>query len=316
MMTTSSLSETIRKEALRLGFIDCGFSKVRPLTEHEPKYQDWLQQGHHASMDYMTRNTDKRIHPALLVDNAKTVISLLYNYYTSAKLEGSPLKIAKYAYGKDYHDVIKNKMRALDRFMKEQAGEVTQRCFVDSAPVLERAWAQNSGLGWIGKNSCLISRKHGSFFFIAEIITTLDLDHIQSTIKDYCGSCQKCIDACPTKAITVNRTINSNLCISFHTIENKGDIPSALKGKFEGFIFGCDICQDVCPWNRKAIPNTEALFNLTDGIREMSTEHWVALDEEKYRKMFKGSPVKRTKFTGLKRNIYFSYSDLQHKNSF
>ncbi len=309
--TTASLTDKIREEAFRLGFLDCGFSKVRPLAEHEKKYQDWLQQSHHASMDYMVRNIDKRINPALLVDGAKTVISLLYNYYSSEKLEGSPLKIARYAYGKDYHEVVKEKLKRLDQFIKDLAGEVNQRCFVDSAPILERAWAQNSGLGWIGKNSCLVSRKHGSFFFIAEIITSLEVEEEQASVKDYCGSCHKCIDACPTQAITANSTINSNRCISYQTIENRGNIPSDLKGKFHNYIFGCDICQDVCPWNRKASPHAEPLFSLKEELRKMSLVDWETLNEEKYRQIFKGSPVKRTKFSGLKRNIAMAVSYLK-----
>lgn len=308
-----SLPDKIREEAFRLGFIDCGFSKVRHLAEHESRYMDWYGQGHHASMEYMARNIDKRLNPALLVDDAKSVISLLYNYYTTESLQTSPLKIAKYAYGKDYHDIVKDKLRLLDQFIRDLAGDVNQRCFVDSAPVLERAWAQNSGLGWIGKNSCLISRKHGSFFFIAEIITTLELEPTHSAIKDYCGSCQKCIEACPTQAITANRTINSNRCISFHTIENKGDIPYSLKGKFENYIFGCDICQDVCPWNRKATPNSEPLFGLNPELQRMNLQDWQTLEEEAYRRIFKGSPVKRTKFSGLKRNIAFLNDNLERK---
>jgi len=298
-----SLKDKIHQEAIRLGFIDCGFSKVRALTEHENIYNNWIEQGQHASMYYMERNTEKRIHPAQLLDGAKTVISFLYNYYSPEKFKGSPLKIAKYAYGKDYHDVIKDKLSMLDRFIKDLAGDVNQRGFVDSAPVLERAWAQNSGLGWIGKNSCLISRKHGSFFFIAEIITSLEFDAEQTSVKDYCGSCQKCIDACPTNAITEKRTINSNRCISYQTIENRGDIPSQFFGKMQDYIFGCDICQDVCPWNKKSSPHNEPLFSLKSELQEMSLINWQNMDEERYKQLFKGSPIKRTKFSGLKRNI-------------
>lgn len=302
---TTHLPDKIREEAIRLGFLDCGFSKVRSLDEHESRYMDWINQGHHATMDYMERNIDKRFDPSLLVDGAKTVISLLYNYYTNETLTGSPLKISKYAYGKDYHDVVKDKLRLLDQFIKKHAGEVNQRCFVDSAPVLERAWAQNSGLGWIGKNSCLISRKHGSFFFIAEIITSLELEPTPQKVNDYCGSCQRCIEACPTQAITSNRTINSNRCISFQTIENKGDISIELKGKFQNNIFGCDICQDVCPWNRKSVLHTESLFSLSSSLQNLTEEDWQSLDEDTFRKLFKGSAVKRAKFSGIKRNISF-----------
>jgi len=309
-MIKSILSDKIQEEAQKLGFLECGFSSVRVLTAHEKKYQQWIENGHNASMDYMTRNTDKRINPGLLVENAQTVISLLYNYYSSEKLEGSPLKVARYAYGQDYHDVIKDKLRLLDQFIRELAGNVNQRCFVDSAPVLERAWAQNSGLGWIGKNSCLISRKHGSFFFIAEIITSLKVDFEESFVKDYCGSCNKCIDACPTQAITADRTINSNVCISYQTIENRGNIPAELQGKLEYNIFGCDICQDVCPWNRKSSPNSEPLFALKEELKYMKLEDWKDLDEIKYQKLFKGSAVKRTKYFGLKRNVAAASSDV------
>ena len=307
---TAHLPDKIREEAKRLGFLDCGFSKVRSLDEHESRCMDWINHGHHATMDYMERNIDKRLDPALLVDGAKTVISLLYNYYTNEALTGSPLKISKYAYGKDYHDVVKEKLRLLDQFIRTQVGEVSQRCFVDSAPVLERAWAQNSGLGWIGKNSCLISRKHGSFFFIAEIITSLELEATPQKVNDYCGSCQRCIEACPTQAITPDKTINSNRCISFQTIENKGDISAELKGKFQNNIFGCDICQDVCPWNRKASQHSEPLFHLSESIKTMAEEGWQKLDEETFKWLFKGSAVKRAKFSGLRRNIHFTFNTL------
>jgi epoxyqueuosine reductase len=305
-MVESNLQDIIQKKALSLGFLECGFSKVQLLVEHEKKYQQWLANGHHGSMEYMARNVEKRINPALLLEGAKTVISLLYNYYTNEKLTGSPLKIAKYAYGQDYHDVVKAKLNTLDQFIRSTTREdIIQRCFVDSAPVLERAWAQNSGLGWIGKNSCLISRRHGSFFFIAEIITSLELEIEQVPIKDYCGSCQRCIAACPTQAITPERTINSNRCISYQTIENRSDIPQELTGKFENYVFGCDICQDVCPWNKKSIPHSEPLFKLRDGVKFLKSEDWMKLDVSRYQQLFKGSAVKRTKFSGLKRNISF-----------
>lgn len=296
--------QRIRQEAIRLGFIDCGFSKIHAIPEHEERYHNWLRQGYHASMEYMERNADKRVHPDLLVEGANTVISLLYNYYTPEKLEGSPLKIAKYAYGQDYHDVVKDKLRKLDQFIREEFNGVEQRCFVDSAPVLERAWAQHSGLGWIGKNSCLISRKFGSFFFIGEIITTLDIGNEKVSVKDYCGSCQRCIDACPTQAITMNRSIDSNRCISFHTIENRDeDFPAHITDKLSGNIFGCDICQDVCPWNKNSSPHNEPLFELKETLRSMSLVDWQTLSQEKYVQLFKGSAVKRAKYIGLQRNI-------------
>jgi epoxyqueuosine reductase len=303
--TAQNITDRIRQEAGRLGFLDCGFSEVRHLTEHERPYYDWLARGLHADMGYMERNVEKRFDPTQLVEGAKTVITLLYNYFSRDSLEGSPLKISKYAYGTDYHFVVKEKLRLLDQFIRDIAGEATQRYFVDSAPVLERAWAQNSGLGWIGKNSCLISRKYGSFFFIAEIITSLQLGSTHLPIKDYCASCRKCIDSCPTQAITEHRTINSNRCISYQTIENKGKIPPELNGKFQNYIFGCDICQDVCPWNKKADPHTEPLFGLKTPLRQITLAEWINLDEKKYQELFHKSAVKRSKLSGLKKNIEY-----------
>lgn len=300
----SEISELIRKEAFRLGFSDIGFSKARFASECEKPLNDWLGIGHHAGMDYMVRNLNKRLNPSLLVEGAGSVVSLLYNYYSKESLTGAPYKIAKYAYGEDYHDVIKVKLRELNNYINENFGEQSQRCFVDSAPVMERFWAQNSGLGWIGKNSCLISRKHGSFFFIAEIITSLELDY-DVPLNEYCGSCRKCIDACPTHAISENRTINSHLCISYHTIENRAEIPISLNGKFSDNIFGCDICQDVCPWNKKAHQHSEPLFYLKKKVQEMTQDEWRNLDEENFQTIFKKSAVKRAKFNGLQRNIRF-----------
>lgn len=299
----SNITAFIRDEAFRIGFLDCGFSSVRKLHEHEERYQQWLSNEYHAGMEYMERNIDKRLDPSLLVDGAKTVISLLYNYFSSETLTGSHLKISKYAYGKDYHFVVKDKLAELDSFIRSFYPDVVQRCFVDSAPVLERAWAQNSGLGWIGKNSCLISRRYGSFFFICEIITSLELAETTETIHDYCANCTKCIDACPTQAITENRTINSSRCISYQTIENKGELSGEVKGKFGVLIFGCDICQDVCPWNRKSVPHSEPLFHLKDDLKQMTAEDWKNLDESKYQQLFQKSAVKRAKFSGIKRNI-------------
>jgi epoxyqueuosine reductase len=300
----SEKSAGIRQEAFRLGFTDIGFSKARFASECEAPLSEWLGKNYHAGMEYMNRNYEKRLDPTLLVDGAKTVISLLFNYFSADNLSGSPFKIAKYAYGQDYHEVIKSKLAELSNYIKAHFGEQSQRCFVDSAPVMERFWAQTSGLGWIGKSSCLISRKHGSFFFIAEIITSLELEY-DEPINDYCGSCRKCIEACPTKAITENRTVNSHSCISYQTIENRSEIPSSLAGRFSNYIFGCDICQDVCPWNKKSHQHSEPLFSLKKEIKEMTQEGWRNLDEEMYRLIFRKSAVKRTKFSGLQRNIRF-----------
>jgi len=306
-LNSLNLTHLIFEEALKIGFLDCGFSKVRPLNEYRKPYLNWLQNGYHAGMGYMEKNIDKRLNPALLVEGSKTVISLLYNYFTFDKLEGSELQIAKYAFGKDYHDIIKDKLNQLTLFITNHAGEVNQRSFVDTGPILERAWAQNSRLGWIGRNSCLISRKHGSFVFIAEIITSLELEaaDINNSSKDFCGSCRMCIDECPTQAITENRTIDSNKCISYQTIESRDEIPLALKGKFHNYIFGCDICQDVCPWNRRSKVHTEPLFQLKPEIRDMTLDGWKNLDEKTYQVIFQKSAVKRAKLAGVKRNIEF-----------
>jgi epoxyqueuosine reductase len=300
----NGLADEIRAEAHRLGFAECGFAKVRALNEYEPAYARWLHGGYNGTMAYMERNQDKRLDPALLVEGAKTVISLLYNYYTTDHLNQSTYKIARYAYGTDYHEVLKTKLNELEVFIRQRAPSVIQRPFVDSAPVLERAWAQESGLGWIGKNTCLISRRHGSFMFISEIITSLELCY-DEPLKDYCGSCRKCIDACPTQAIVDGRLIDSNKCISFQTIENREEIPDHLSGKIKQYVFGCDICQEVCPWNTKAHPHSEPLFYLRDGIRDMTSEQWENMDEADYQQKFRKSAIKRAKFQGIKRNVNF-----------
>lgn len=299
-----SLTNEIRSEAQRLGFAACGFGRVRPLEEFQHKYQQWIDSGYHASMSYMERNVEKRIDPGQLVEGAKTVISLLYNYYTPDQLSQTKYKVSRYAYGTDYHEVIKDKLKALDAFIRSRSENVVQRSFVDSAPILERAWAQESGLGWIGKNTCLISRRHGSFLFISEIITSLELSY-DEPLKDYCGSCRKCIDACPTQAIKDGRLIDSNKCISYQTIENRGDIPNHLTGKFNRYVFGCDICQEVCPWNTKAHSHNEPLFYLRGEIKDLTPEQWENITEDDYQRIFRKSAVKRAKFSGITRNIAF-----------
>lgn len=255
-------------------------------------------------MEYMERNVEKRLNPIFLVENCKSVISLLYNYYTTDKLSPSGYKISKYAYGIDYHFVIKEKLRELESVLKSLDETIQIRYFVDSAPVFERFWAQQSGLGWIGKNTCLISRRHGSFFFIAEVISSLELEYDEPA-ADYCATCTKCIDACPTNAILPGKLIDSNKCISYQTIENKGEIDPQLKGKFNNYIFGCDICQDVCPWNRKAVSHQEPKFNLNTHLKELSSDDWHNLSQEKFNTIFGKSAVKRTKYSGLMRNIEF-----------
>lgn len=300
-----SLTELIRNEALRLGFVACGFSRVRELSELKPIYNNWIDSSYHATMEYMERNIEKRIDPGLLVENSKTVISLLSNYYTANTLKNTTYKISKYAFGTDYHEVIRSKLTVLDEFIRQQAGnEISQRSFVDTAPILEKYWAQMSGLGWIGKNSCLLSKSHGSFVFISEIITSLELEP-DITEKDHCGTCRKCIDACPTSAITENRVIDSNKCISYQTIENKGQISEDLKGKFNGYIYGCDMCQDVCPWNTKAKQHNEPLFTLRRELEVLSNSQLEAMNDVEFQHIFKKSAIKRTKLIGLKRNINF-----------
>jgi len=303
-LNRNDFTSLIREEAHNLGFLECGFAQIRTLDEHKQPLLQWLNQGHHAGMTYMEKYTEQRINPVLLVEGAKSVISLLYNYYTPETLEGSPLRFAKYAFGTDYHLVIKNKLKQLSLFIQQLEPDVVMRTFVDTGPVLEKAWAQNSGLGWIGKNSCLISRRHGSFVFIAEIITSLEFDYGKSS-KDFCGTCRRCIDTCPTQAITESRTINSERCISYQTIENRGEIAQTLKDKFHHFIYGCDICQDVCPWNQMSKPHAEPLFYLRDELRNMTLDGWKNLDEPTYQRVFQKSAVKRAKFGGLKRNIEF-----------
>jgi epoxyqueuosine reductase len=298
------LTDLIRVEALKLGFLDCGFSQVRTLCEVEEHYRQWLRNNYHASMSYLERNLEKRLNPGLLVENSKSVISLLYNYYTPDAFSDQEYKISKYAYGDDYHDVIRERLNSLDKYIRQIAENVEQRCFVDSAPVFERQWAMNSGLGWIGKNTCLITKKQGSFVFIAEIITNLELKY-NAPVKDYCGSCSKCIEACPTGAILPDRTINSHKCISYITIENKEAIPNYFKNRIKNFIFGCDICQDVCPWNKKSVQHNEPLFILNKRLSDFKKVDWKVLNEGEFKELFRKSAVKRTKYSGLVRNINF-----------
>ena len=299
-------SETIREEALRLGFAACGFSRAENLPEDAERLKDWLDKDYHARMGYMANHFEKRCDPTLLVEGSKSVISLLYNYYTDQQQSDprAPV-ISKYAYGIDYHFVMKEKMNLLFDFIKLSFGTVEGRVFVDSAPVLDRAWAQRSGLGWIGKNSNLISRKAGSFVFIGEIILDLELEYNQVPEGDFCGSCTRCIDACPTDAILTNRTLDAKRCISYQTIENKGDVDTELEGKLSNRFFGCDICQDVCPWNRSAVLHIEPAFKPTEELLGMSQKDWQELDREHYTKLFRKSPVKRAGFDKLKDNIAF-----------
>lgn len=294
----------IKQKARELGFEYCGIAKAEFLEEEAPRLEKWLHQQAHGKMSYLEQHFDKRLNPQLLVPGAKSVISLMMNYYPSKDLarHGS-YKIAKYAYGEDYHFVLKRKLKELFAFIQENIGEVTGRVFVDSAPVMERAWAAKSGLGWIGKHTLLIRKGKGSFFFLAEIILDLELAY-DSPTKDYCGSCRRCIEACPTEALTPY-WLDASKCISYLTIELKEAIPSAFKGKMNDWIFGCDICQDVCPWNRFAQPHHEPAFNPPAELENMTKHDWQELTSEIFGKIFKKSALKRTKFEGLQRNIRF-----------
>lgn len=299
-------SLAIRNEALRLGFSACGFVKAEPLSEDAAKLEKWLEAGHHGSMQYMANHFEKRTDPTKLVEGAKSVISLLLNYYSDQRQKDpeAPV-ISKYAYGTDYHFVMKDRMKSLLRFIDEKYGPVSGRVFVDSAPVLDRAWARKAGLGWIGKNSNLINRDLGSFVFIGELIIDLELEYNQVPESDFCGACTICIDACPTAAILPDRTIDANRCISYLTIENRDDIPEPFRDHMENRIFGCDICQDVCPWNRKAKQNDTEEFHPAPRLLEMTRADWQQLDQPAFNTLFKRSAVKRAGYKGLKRNIDF-----------
>jgi len=305
MSTKLHNTNLIKTEAKRLGFLSCGISKADYLEGEAPRLEKWLQNNFHGKMKYMENHFDKRLDPRKLVPDAKSVISLQYNYFPIKNQERSSFQISKYAYGEDYHHVIKDKLYQLFHFIRENIGDVNGRVFVDSAPVMERTWAKKSGLGWIGKHSLLISKKKGSFFFLAEIILDLTLEYDQEFKTDHCGNCTKCIDACPTEAILPNNTIDGSKCISYFTIELKDEIPSDMKGKFEDWMFGCDICQDICPWNRFSIPHIEPKFKPQEDLLNMSKKNWEELTEGVFRKIFKKSAVKRTKYKGLTRNIRF-----------
>jgi len=304
-MNKQQATSFIKSEAIRLGFDFCGISKAEFLEEEAPRLEQWLKKDMHGQMKYMENYFDKRLDPRLLVDGARSVISLMLNYYPSeTQKDPAAPKISKYAYGEDYHYVIKEKLKELLNVIQDKIGEVNGRVFVDSAPVLDRAWAKKSGLGWIGKNSNLINKQSGSFFFLCELIVDLELEYDQG-VKDFCGTCTKCIDACPTDAIVDPYIVDGSKCISYFTIELKENIPQEVKGKFENWAFGCDICQDVCPWNRFSKSHNEPLFNAKLGLLDMSENDWHEITEEVFKDIFKNSAVKRTKFEGLKRNLKF-----------
>lgn len=300
------ITQKIKAKAQELGFLYCGVSEATFLEEEAPRLERWLKANHQGEMRYMENHFDKRLDPRLLVDDAKSVVSLLYNYFPAERLpEGAEdLKISKYAYGIDYHFVIKDKLKTLMDYIQEEVGEVGGRAFVDSAPVMDKAWARRSGAGWIGKHSNLINKQNGSFFFIAELIIDLELE-ADGSVKDFCGTCTRCIDACPTGAIVEPYVVDGSKCISYFTIELKEAIPLEMKGKFDNWVFGCDVCQDVCPWNRFSKPHQEPSFNLHPDLPFFTNNDWEEITEDVFKVIFKKSPIKRTKLEGLKRNVSF-----------
>ncbi len=305
MTNKSTYSQLIKEEARRLGFSFCGISKAEFLEKEAPRLEQWLKEGRHGKMQYMENHFDKRLDPTLLVEGSKSVISLLYNYHNpEAALGSDRIKISQYAFGEDYHVVVKDKLQELMQFIWTEIGEVSGRVFVDSAPVMEKAWAIKSGLGWLGKNGNLINKQAGSYFFVSELILDLDLeyDHAQT---DHCGSCTACLDACPTGALYEPHKVDGSMCISYFTIELKDAIPQEMKGKFEDWVFGCDVCMEVCPWNRFAKKHSEPRFEPNPMLKEMSILDWTDISEEVFSKLFKKSPIKRTKYNGLRRNIDF-----------
>ncbi|QQL50822.1 tRNA epoxyqueuosine(34) reductase QueG [Mucilaginibacter ginkgonis] len=299
-------SQLIKEHAQRLGFMFCGIAKADFLEEEAPRLESWLNAGMHGEMKYMENYFDKRLDPRLLVDGARSVISLGLNYYTN-DLQQDPTapKISRYAYGADYHSVIKEKLKELLEVINEEIGEVGGRAFVDSAPVLDKAWAKRSGLGWVGKNSNLINKQSGSFFFLAELIVDLDLEYDIAPTVDHCGTCTRCLDACPTEAIIAPQVVDGSRCISYLTIELKNEIPAEFQDKMDGWAFGCDVCQTVCPWNKFSIEHIEPAFKPKEELLGMTAQDWHEITEDTFQKVFKNSAVKRTKYAGLKRNIEF-----------
>jgi epoxyqueuosine reductase len=299
-------TQFVKETAARLGFEYCGIARAQKLDDDARRLEDWLSKGMHGSMKYMENYFDLRVNPSLLVPGARSVITLLQNYYPSYQQEEGALKISKYALGNDYHEVIRTKMRTFLDLLQQHIGEINGRGFVDSAPVLERSWAERSGLGWVGKNSVLINKQSGSFFFIATLITDLELEYDDPFAKDYCGSCTRCIDACPTDAILPDRVVDGSKCISYFTIELKDMlIPDSEKGKFDNWAFGCDTCQDVCPWNRFSKPTTESEFTPIPELLNLGTREWEEMTEETFKKIFRNSPISRAKWKGMQRNIKF-----------
>ena len=303
-MNKTKHSQFIKTEAKRLGFLSCGISKAGFLEEEAPRLEKWLKNNAHGEMRYMENHFDKRLDPTKLVEGSKSVVSLLLNYYPSEIQNPESYQLSKYAYGTDYHFVIKDKLKELLQSIQDEIGDVHGRAFVDSAPVLDKAWAAKSGLGWIGKHSNLLTQQIGSFYFIAELIIDLDLEYDYAT-TDHCGTCTACIDACPTEAITEPYVVDGSKCISYFTIELKENIPLDFKGQFDDWMFGCDICQDVCPWNKFSKAHSEPLFNPHPELLDMTKKDWEEITKDTFNKVVKKSAVKRTKFDGLERNIKF-----------
>ena len=304
MTNAEKYTKLIKTEAKRLGFLSCGMSKAEFLEEEAPRLEQWLKKNMHGEMRYMENHFDKRLDPTKLVEGSKSVVSLLFNYYPEHEQKSDTYKVSKYAYGQDYHFVIKRKLKSLLQFIQAEIGEVHGRAFVDSAPVLDKAWAVRSGLGWMGKHSNVLTKSLGSFYFIAELIIDLELEY-DTPVTDHCGSCTACIDACPTDAIVDPYVVDGSKCISYFTIELKDDLPSSYKGQFDDWMFGCDVCQDVCPWNRFSKSHNEPLFNPDDRLLNYDKQDWEEITEEVFQDIFRKSAVKRTKYTGLKRNIKF-----------
>lgn len=305
-MNNLNHTQLIKAEAKRLGFLFCGIAKAEFLEEEAPRLDEWLRNNYNGKMAYMENYFDKRLDPRLLVDGAKSIISVGLNYFTDKKpLDTTAPKISKYAYGTDYHFVIKEKLALLMQFINENIGEVEGRAFVDSAPVLDKVWAQKAGIGWLGKHSNLISKNAGSFFFLGELIINLELNNDLPFYTNHCGTCTKCIDACPTQAIVAPYVVDGSKCISYLTIELKDNLPSSFKGKMDNWMFGCDVCQDVCPWNRFAQPHNTEEFTPHPDLLDMTKQDWLEITDSVFGKLFKTSALKRTKFTGLKRNIDF-----------
>lgn len=303
--TITAHTHTVKAIASALGFDACGISRAAFLEDEAPRLEAWLNRNYHGEMAYMANHFDKRLDPTKLVEGAKSVVSLLLNYFPSELQRSDSYKVSKYAYGTDYHSVIKEKLFEFVSRIREEIGEVGGRVFVDSAPVMDKAWAQKSGLGWIGKHTNLLNKNMGSFFFIAELIIDLELEP-DAPVKDHCGSCTRCIDACPTDAITEPYVVDGSRCISYFTIELKKQIPDHVKGRFEDWIFGCDICQDVCPWNRFSTPHHTPGFTIKPVIQDFSKKEWEEITEDVFRKVFEDSPLRRTGLDGLKRNVRFT----------